>query len=57
MASTVDRKPGLANGRSEGAACNFQHLFKMQMMKRERKAANLQAEIREGRGSEACKVR
>lgn len=57
MASTVDRKASLATGKSEGAACNFQHLFKMQMIKRERKSAHLHTDIREGKAAQACKVK
>ena len=49
MASTVEHmKPPERSG-TEGKACNFQHLFKMQMMKRERKATQLSTEIKEGK--------
>jgi hypothetical protein len=49
MASTVGHRKAPEKSGSEGKACNFQHLFKMQMMKRERKATHLSTEIKEGK--------
>jgi hypothetical protein len=42
MSTVLQRNPTTAGGKAEGS--NFQHIFKMQMIKRERKASTLQAE-------------
>jgi hypothetical protein len=47
MASLLDGKSGAGGGRGGGGrseGSHFQHIFKMQMIKRERKASTLQSE-------------